>query len=457
MIAAMGDRRARIVLVTISDSFGTTIEAIAEESALDIERWSPDGDQPLPGGAEAVLLLAGGEETAALDLLAELPTDGAAVYVIGSSTDHRVATALLKGGASEYFALPQDTDVVRRTLDRLARQETERQAADSFADAERGSVGFASVVGQSAAISRVVEQARRVARHDNVTILIEGETGTGKEVLARAIHYHGPRAAGPFVEVNCTAIPDNLLESELFGHERGSFTGAIAAKQGLFELAHGGTLLLDEIGHLPLELQAKLLRALESREIRRVGGNKTRAVDVRVLAATHVRLSQAVARGEFREDLFYRLNVVSLRVPPLREREGDIELLAERFVSDLATHHGLPLPALTPEVHSALRGHQWPGNVRELRNAIERALVLSPPGTLELDELWLEKDDRPVGEGAESLLPFPAPLESIIRAAVAAMVELTQGNKSEAARMLGISRPRLQRWLGEDADGPADQ
>ena len=215
--------------------------------------------------------------------------------------------------------------------------------------------------------------------------------------------------------------------------------------------------MLDEIGHLPLELQAKLLRALESREIRRVGGNKTRAVDVRVLAATHVRLSQAVARGEFREDLFYRLNVVSLRVPPLREREGDIELLAERFVSDLARHHGLPVPALTPEVHSALRGHQWPGNVRELRNAIERTLVLSPPGTLELDELWLEKDDRPVGEGAESLLPFPAPLESIIRAAVAAMVELTQGNKSEAARMLGISRPRLQRWLGEDADGPADQ
>ena len=327
------------------------------------------------------------------------------------------------------------------------------------ADAERESVGFASVIGQSDAICRVIDQAKRVARHDNVTILIEGETGTGKEVLARAIHYHGPRAAGPFVEVNCTAIPENLLESELFGHERGSFTGAIATKQGLFELAHGGTLLLDEIGHLPLELQAKLLRALESREIRRVGGNKTRAVDVRVLAATHVRLSQAMARGEFREDLFYRLNVVSLRVPPLRERNGDIELLAERFVSDLASHHGLPVPALTPEVHSALRSHQWPGNVRELRNAIERALVLSPPGTLDLDELWLERDDRPVGEGTESLLPFPAPLESIIRAAVAAMVELTRGNKSEAARMLGISRPRLQRWLGEgdDADGPTDR
>ncbi len=455
----MTEGRKRIVLVTLSDSFSATIGTMAEESALAVDKWTPGGDRPWPENTCAVWIMAGGEETAALDVLADLPTNGLAIFVVGASTEHRVAAALLKGGAADYFALPEDTDVVRRTLDRLSRQEEERQAADSFADAERGSVGFANVIGQSDSIRRVIEKAKRVARHDNVTILIEGETGTGKEVLARAIHYHGPRAAGPFVEVNCTAIPENLLESELFGHERGSFTGAIATKQGLFELAHGGTLLLDEIGHLPLELQAKLLRALESREIRRVGGNKTRAVDVRVLAATHVRLSQAMARGEFREDLFYRLNVVSLRVPPLRERNGDIELLAERFVSDLASHHGLPVPALTPEVHSALRSHQWPGNVRELRNAIERALVLSPPGTLDLDELWLERDDRPVGEGTESLLPFPAPLESIIRAAVAAMVELTRGNKSEAARMLGISRPRLQRWLGEgdDADGPTDR
>jgi DNA-binding NtrC family response regulator len=457
VILDMADSRTRIVLVTISDSFAATIETMLGEAGLGIDRWTPRGDQPWPGGGGAVWLLAGGEETAALDLLAELPTDGAAVYVIGSSTEHRVAAAFLKGGASDYYALPADADVVRRTLDRLAQREGERQAAGDFADDERESVGFASVVGESAAIRRVVDQSMRVAQHDNVTILIEGETGTGKEVLARAIHYHGPRAAGPFVEVNCTAIPANLLESELFGHERGSFTGAIAAKQGLFELAHGGTLLLDEIGHLPLELQAKLLRALETREIRRVGGNKTRAVDVRVLAATHVRLSQAVARGEFREDLFYRLNVVSLRLPPLRDREGDIELLAERFVTELATHHGLPVPSLSPEVRSALRSHQWPGNVRELRNAIERALVLSPPGTLALGELWLERDERPVGDGAESLLPFPAPLESIIRAAVAATVELTQGNKSEAARMLEISRPRLQRWLGEDTNGPTDQ
>ena len=180
------------------------------------------------------------------------------------------------------------------------------------------------------------------------------------------------------MEINCAAIPANLLESELFGHERGAFTGAIAAKPGLFELAHGGTLFLDEVGTLPLELQPKLLRALESRTIRRVGGQQGRQVDVRVIGATHTDLAAASARGEFREDLFYRLNVVALTLPPLRERDGDIELLAETFLARIATGYGLPVPALTSEVRAALRAHSWPGNVRELRNAIERALVLSP-------------------------------------------------------------------------------
>ena len=225
---------------------------------------------------------------------------------------------------------------------------------------------------------RTIEQAERVAPHGDVTILIGGETGTGKELLARAIHYHSPRAAAPFVEINCAAIPANLLESELFGHERGAFTGAVTAKPGLFELANGGTLFLDEIGNLPLELQPKLLRALESRSIRRVGGQAARQIDVRVVAATHVDLAAASRVGEFRQDLYYRLNVVALTLPPLRAREHDVELLAETFVTRIATTYGLPVPPLTPEVRAALRTQPWPGNVRELRNAIERALVLSP-------------------------------------------------------------------------------
>ncbi|HEY0351152.1 MAG TPA: sigma 54-interacting transcriptional regulator, partial [Gemmatimonadales bacterium] len=250
-------------------------------------------------------------------------------------------------------------------------------------------------------------------------------------------------AKEPFVEVNCAAIPANLLESELFGHEKGAFTGAVTSKPGLFELAHGGTLLLDEVAALPLDLQPKLLRALESRTIRRVGGNQGRQVDIRLIAATHTDLRSAVARGEFREDLFYRLNVVALSLPPLRERADDVELLAETFVSRIATSYGLPVPPLTPELRSALREHSWPGNVRELRNALERALVLSPQGTLRTEELGMRQSVA----HREGALPFPVTLAVLTRAAAQAMLGLTQGNKSEAARRLGISRPRLQRLL----------
>jgi two-component system response regulator HydG len=214
------------------------------------------------------------------------------------------------------------------------------------------------------------------------------------------------------------------------------------------ETADGGTLFLDEIGHMPLELQTKLLRALESGEIRRVGGQKSWHVNLRVLAASHVNLGEAIAAGTFREDLYYRLNVVALELPPLRDRDGDVERLAEAFLSQLATRYGIPVPPLTPEVRQKLATHPWPGNVRELRNAMERALVLSPPGTLSTDELGLESvaGDRP----AVGLLPFPADLETITRAAVRAMLDVTNGNKSEAARRLGISRPRLNRLLEND-------
>ena len=264
---------------------------------------------------------------------------------------------------------------------------------------------------------RALDQARRVTRHGGVTVLITGETGTGKELLARAIHYEGPRATGPFVEINCAAIPATLLESELFGHEKGAFTGAIATKPGLFELAHGGTLFLDEIGTMPMELQAKLLRSLESREIRRVGGQRTHQIDVRVIAATHGDLRSAIARGEFREDLFYRLNVVALSLPPLRERQQDVEQLAEVFLERLAATYSLPVPPLTPALRAALHAHPWPGNVRELRNTIERGLVLSPRGSLDADALFAFGRAHRRRSRARTGLPFPADLGTINRAA----------------------------------------
>ncbi len=396
-----------------------------------------------------VLILAGGAESEALDQLRLLSALELPRYVIGAAADHRIATAALQLGARDYLALPQDLELLRRLLERERQAFAGRGAAAKFAEDERRLSGFDALVGDSPELRRVIEQGRRVAQHRDVTVLIGGETGTGKELLARALHYHSPRAAAPFVEINCAAIPSQLLESELFGHERGAFTGAVGAKPGLMELAHGGTVFLDEIGSLPLELQPKLLRALEGREIRRVGGQQTRQVDIRLIGATHVDLRAAVDRGDFREDLFYRLNVVALVLPPLRDRGNDVGLLAATFIRQLATRHRLPVPPLTPAMLSALMAHHWPGNVRELRNAIERALVLSPPGALEPRELPARRSSETAGSGT---LPFPATLRVITQAAVTAMLEVAQGNKSAAARQLGISRPRLQRIMDGHAD-----
>ena len=238
----------------------------------------------------------------------------------------------------------------------------------------------------------LLDVASRVARH-NTTVLITGESGTGKEVLARAMHRMSPRAERRFTAINCAAIPDQLLESELFGHAKGAFTGATADRPGLFELAHEGTLLLDEIGDLPLELQAKLLRVLEEGEVRRVGGRESRKVDVRVVAATAKPLEQAVERGEFRADLFYRLNVVHLHIPPLRERPEDIPALLAHFAGQAAQRLGHPV-SVTPAALAALSHHGWPGNVRELRNAVERAAVLGGTGPLEPRDFAMTATER---------------------------------------------------------------
>jgi DNA-binding NtrC family response regulator len=440
-----------IAVVQLSESFRSTLNDLARELRASVVEWEPEAGSAIPAGTSVLIVLAGGSESAALDLLGELPPGVVPVYVVGASLDHRIAAGALQRGARDYFALPDDLEVLRRSLERDAREVEGRSQAVRFAEVERRSNGFDTILGRSSSLRRSLEQAARVAVHRDVTVLIGGETGTGKELLARAIHYESPRAAEPFVEVNCAAIPNNLLESELFGHEKGAFTGAVTSRPGLFELAHGGTLFLDEIATLPVDLQPKLLRALESREIRRVGGQQPRQVDVRLIAATHADLRAAVRQGLFREDLYYRLNVVALTLPPLRDREDDVELLAETFITRIASSCGLPVPPLAPEVRSAMREYRWPGNVRELRNAVERSLVLSPRGTLRLEELGMRQD----AIRSEGTLPFPATLAVLNRAAALAMLELTEGNKSAAARRLGISRPRLQRLLDgtDDANG----
>jgi len=370
------------------------------------------------------------------------------IAAVGARADHHLAVALVHAGASNYFALPEDVTLLGSWLRERAEQLRAETRRLEFVAAESSKYRFEGVLGESAALKAALDRAARVIPHASVTVLLTGETGTGKELVARAIHYNGPRRGAPFVDINCAAIPEQLLESELFGHEKGAFTGATVAKPGLFELANGGTLFLDEVGHLPLVLQGKLLRALEERSIRRVGGTRSITIDVRVIAATHVELAAAAARREFREDLFHRLNVVPSELPALRARREDVPLLARHFLARFSGEYGLPVPVLSPAAERALARREWSGNIRELRNLIERTLLLTPKRALDAHDFTEETTVR----ATERDIPFPATIATMTRAAARMMVTHCDGNKSEAARRLGISRPRLQRLL-DASDG----
>jgi DNA-binding NtrC family response regulator len=401
-----------------------------------------------------VLLVVAGVEEAAEPLVQRLRgvlAPATPLLVVGALPEHRLAVSLMQAGASSYLALPADLDFLRSHLSELRRRARVSSDRDRLAEAERAAFDFSRIVGRSPGMRGALRRAARIIPHEHATVLLTGETGTGKELLAQAIHYNGPRAAAPFVELNCAAIPANLLESELFGHEKGAFTDARSARPGLFEAAHGGTLFLDEIGNLPFELQGKILKAVEEKWIRRTGAVATRVVDVRIIAATHLDLVLAVRDGTFREDLYYRLSVIPIHLPPLRERGDDVLLLAEHFLRTLAQQYRLPAPALGPQLRESLLEHPWPGNVRELRNALERALLLGDGG-LSPEDLF-PVSVRPAA-GAGPVLPFPARLSRIEGVAARAMLARLDGNKSAAAEALGISRSRLYRLL--NGQGVAD-
>ena len=440
-----------IAVLRLSDSFSELWPLLAAEAGATIVDWAPPA--PAPAGVALVLVAAGGREHEVVDLVtAHVPPAGVPVVAVGADPSYRLALRLVAAGAHDYVVLPADRDALR---DAIGAAVAARRAAAGRADLaalEAKAHAFREIVGESVALRAVLDRAARLLPHADATVLISGETGTGKELLARALHYGGPRAAAPFVELNCAALPPQLLESELFGHEKGAFTDAKTAKPGLFEIAAGGTLFLDEIHQLALELQSKVLRAIEQKAVRRVGGTAVRQFDVRIVAATNTDLVGAVRAGRFREDLYYRLHVLTLELPPLRTRGQDAIVLAETFVRRFAAQYSLPVPPLTPDLRAALLARPWPGNVRELRNTIERALLLSPAGTLSLGELDAPGVIAPNG-GA---LPFPARLAEIQRAAARAMLEEAGGNRSEAARRLGISRSRLQRLLAGGADTADD-
>jgi DNA-binding NtrC family response regulator len=381
-----------------------------------------------------------------LDVLREARTLGTNPKIALMSGAARVEDAVeaIKLGASEYFAKPLDLPRVRALMAAMRRQFQDRNSVfDSDATlAERLEV--CGMIGRSPAIREVFDVIQRLAPHAR-NVLVTGETGSGKELVARALHEMGPRKAKKLVTVNCSAVVETLFESELFGHVRGAFTGATGDKVGVFEAANGGTVFLDEVGELPAGAQAKLLRTLENGEVQRVGSVELRKVDVRVVAATNRRLDREIAEGRFRADLYYRLNVVEITVPPLRERSEDVPYLTAAFVKKFAKDFGKQITGLTEAAEERLVRRSWPGNVRELRNVIERACLLCEGHLLTEGDLARSLVDRPVAVSmaADEEPAGPPPSEEEVREAL----DTTGGNKSLAARRLGISRRALYRLI----------
>jgi two-component system response regulator HydG len=357
------------------------------------------------------------------------------------------AVEALKKGAYDYLTKPLDFEKLKITL--LRAMEHVRLKDENYRlKAQAGELfDRRNIVGNSPAMRQLLETLTQAAPAE-ATVLITGESGTGKELVAGAIHYNSPRRNGPFVKINCAAITETLLESELFGHERGAFTGADRRKEGRFVQAHGGTLFLDEISSMPMSMQAKLLRVLQERELTRVGGEEVIRLDVRVVAATNVPLEDMVKEGSFREDLYYRLNVVTLRLPALRERREDIPLLADRFLKDFSEKNRKDIKGFSPQAMDRMLRHSWPGNVRELMNAIERAVVLSTGAYLDAAILlpdFSSTDSLPVLAPQES--EAIVPLEEVEKATIIRTLNALDGNKSETARQLGITRKTLHKKL----------
>lgn len=386
-----------------------------------------------------------------IELLTRIKRDYPDTNVILMTAFGSVETAVeaMKHSASDYLTKPVKKDELVRVVERVLRETALRREVNRLRKEVHKEYSFHQILGKSKAIQAVFELIRRVA--DSPTnVLITGESGTGKELVAKAIHYNSSRKEAPFVPVNCAAIPEQLLESELFGHMRGAFTDAKTDKRGLFEEAQKGTLFLDEISELPLMLQAKILRAIQEKEIRRVGATKPVSVDVRIIAATNLNLSEEVKHKRFREDLYYRLNVIELKLPPLRERLEDIPLLVAAFLKKCGEAGGKEVKGVSESALAMLMDYAWPGNVRELENVIERAVTLTRGEKISPDDLppavqGARGDRRVLDEAAEKSLP----LHEIEKEYIKKILDKTGGNKYQAAHALGIDRKTLYRKLAE--------
>ncbi len=386
-----------------------------------------------------------------LELLREIRARDGALPVIVMTAFGTVETAVeaMKSGASDYLLKPFSLEDMMITIEKvLELHHLRRENRELKAELTRR-FDFGKIIGRSENMREVFETAKRVAP-TRATVLLGGESGTGKGVLARAIHLDSPRRDEAFVKIICSAIPENLMEAELFGYEKGAFTGAARSHAGKFEQADGGTVFLDEIGDVPAAVQVKLLRVLQEREFERLGGAKTIAVDVRVIAATNQDLRAALEQGAFREDLYYRLNVVPINLPPLRDRKEDIPELVEHFLERFVADTGGRVKAVSPETLEKMRGYHWPGNVRELENIIQRAMVLSAGEILEPDDILLDRAPRRSGAGdAPEFLPEGMTLEQFEQEMIREAMRRADDNKSQAARLLGLTRNALRYRLSQ--------
>jgi len=373
-------------------------------------------------------------------------TPGIPVIVLTGHGTVESAVDAMRAGAYDFLTKPLNLDrlslVVKRALQNrelvLQHRELEREVS--------GKRSFEHIIGKSPAMTRVFDIVKKVAS-TKASVLITGESGVGKELIANALHNLSPRKDKPFIKVHCAALAETLLESELFGHEKGSFTGAVSRKRGRFELAHGGTIFLDEIGEIDQSVQIKLLRVLQEKKFERVGGEEVIEVDVRVITATNRDLEHEIAEGRFREDLFYRLNVVRIHVPPLRERKDDIPMMIASFVKEFAEENGKRIEGIDPKARSALYAYDWPGNVRQLRNCVESAVVMSSSPVITLDDL--PPSIRP-GEEAPSIhIPVGATMAEAERQVIMQTLSANAGNKTKTAEVLGIGRKTLHRKLDE--------
>jgi two-component system, NtrC family, response regulator AtoC len=442
----MDSRQVRVLVVDDEEIIRESLLGWLEKDGFTVDT-APDGlaaVERLRAEPWSIVLLdlkmPGMDGMQVLEQARQLRPDAAVVIMTAYATVDTAVTAM-KLGAYDYLVKPFDPEELSLLIGKIVAQQALVHENAVLRQALRRDYRFRDLLSKSPAMHAVFDLAR-VAARSHSTILIQSESGTGKELLARAIHAESPRSAGPFVAVSCAALAETLLESELFGHERGAFTGAVARRKGKFEAADGGTLFLDEIGDVSSKLQLDLLRVLEDRRFHRLGGTEPVQVDVRIIAATNRDLRKAVAEERFREDLFYRLNVIPITLPPLRERREDLPLLVEHFLDQLSVEMNRRIDGVSADAMRVLMAHEWPGNVRELRNVLERAAVVTTGSTIEPGDLG----QLGLAAGSTTAVSAPASaasLEDVERRHIGEVLRMTSGNVSQAARVLGIDRATL--------------